>query len=39
MKIATDLDPNVFEPLVVVHPYNHIINSVIIGRVRSPRVV
>lgn len=37
--MATDLESEVFEPLIVVHPYNHIINSVIIGRVRSPRVV
>lgn len=39
MKAATDLDHAAFEPLMVVHPYNHIINSVIIGRVRAPKVV
>lgn len=38
MRVATDFDPELFEPLMVVHPYNHIINSVIVGRVKEPNV-
>lgn len=30
---ATDLQRSVLEPLLTVHPYNHIVNSVVIARV------
>jgi hypothetical protein len=35
VEVASDFDLNRFEPLLEIHPYNHIINSVIIGRIRD----
>lgn len=35
MKITSDFDLDIFQPLMEIHPYDQIINSVIIGRVRD----
>jgi len=33
LRVSMDLLKIGFEPLVVVHPYSHIVNSVVVGRV------
>ena len=33
VKVNSDFDLEIFEPLLEIHPYDRIINSVIIGRV------
>ena len=35
MKVTSDFDLDIFEPVLEIHPYDQIINSVIIGRVRG----